>query len=405
MSESVRLAPDFARPMDFGREPPAVPAVPAIDDQTSVIAATTTWRGDLESTGSLHIHGHIEGAVEAREDIFVAEEAEVDATIHATNITIAGNVRGSVSCGGRLEVSRAAERRRSACSDHRRPRGRTGRGRDRDGHNWRRQRCPAHRAASARGARWRLNPDGYRVCGRPVWARSSMVSRLELTMRDLSTADFDWNGESASSFETASLIDRHSSFDGNFRSQRDLRVEGELKGTVSCDGTLFVAEGAALSANIDAEHVTVAGDLSGEVRCRGRFQILPSGRVRARVSTGSLVIQEGAIYEGQLEMAGLERPVPRPLRGRPAANSVSLEASAGGERPTGNGTTFIRRLGSPEAPWTLPEPDADASVAEENAARKAPPAEIRRQAESRQVYNPCQCWSHRRRVAASPSVE
>jgi cytoskeletal protein CcmA (bactofilin family) len=104
MSGPGRLTPDFALPTDYGREPPDVPPVPAIDAQTSVLAATTTWNGELESTGSLHIHGRVEGTLAAREDIFIAEEAEVDATIHATNVTIAGNVRGSVSCGAKLEV-------------------------------------------------------------------------------------------------------------------------------------------------------------------------------------------------------------------------------------------------------------------------------------------------------------
>jgi cytoskeletal protein CcmA (bactofilin family) len=169
-------------------------------------------------------------------------------------------------------------------------------------------------------------------------------------MRDLSTADFDWNDESVMNFETASLVDRHSAFDGTFRTQRDLRIEGELKGTIACDGTLFVAEGASVAASVDAEHISVAGDLSGEVRCRGRLQILPSGRVRAKVSTAALVIQEGAVYEGQLEMAGIERAVPKPLRSRASIGPVSID-SPSTERQPGNGTTFIRRLGSPETPW------------------------------------------------------
>jgi cytoskeletal protein CcmA (bactofilin family) len=175
-------------------------------------------------------------------------------------------------------------------------------------------------------------------------------------MRDLSTADLDWNDDSVASFDAASLVDRHSAFVGYFRSQRDLRVEGELKGNVTCEGTLFVSEGATIAATVEAEHVTVAGELTGEVRCRGRFQILPSGRVRARVATGSLVIQEGAIYEGQLEMAGIERSTLRPVRARSSIASVSTEAS---ERQSGNGTTYIRRLGSPESPWESPEEDAD----------------------------------------------
>ena len=173
-------------------------------------------------------------------------------------------------------------------------------------------------------------------------------------MRDLSKADLDWNSDSVESFDTASLVDRHSSFDGNFRSQRDLRVEGELKGNVICEGTLFVSEGATIAASVEAEHVTVAGELAGEIRCRGRLQILPSGRVRASVSTGSLVIQEGAIYEGQLEMAGVELSPLRPIRPRPSIASVSNDPGSA-ERLPGNSTTFIRRLGSPEAPWESPE--------------------------------------------------
>jgi cytoskeletal protein CcmA (bactofilin family) len=146
-------------------------------------------------------------------------------------------------------------------------------------------------------------------------------------MRDpASTKLVDWDDDSAVSFEAVSLVDRHSAFDGNLRAQRDLRVEGELKGNVSCDGTLFVAEGGSVTANVDAEHVSVAGDLTGEIRCRGRLQILASGRVRAQVTAGSLVVHEGAIYEGQLQMAGIEPRQPLPLRSRPAP-PASIEAA------------------------------------------------------------------------------
>ena len=169
-------------------------------------------------------------------------------------------------------------------------------------------------------------------------------------MRDPSVAKLsDWDDESPVSFEAVSLVDRHSAFDGNLRSQRDLRVEGELKGTVSCDGMFFVAEGASVAATVDAEHVTVAGDLTGEVRCRGRLQILASGRVRAQVTTGSLVIHEGAIYEGQLQMAGVELRPPLALRSRQGQTASGEAAPA--EKQLGSTTTFIRRLGSPEAPW------------------------------------------------------
>jgi cytoskeletal protein CcmA (bactofilin family) len=159
--------------------------------------------------------------------------------------------------------------------------------------------------------------------------------------------------------DSFSLIDRYSNFDGTFRSSRDLRIDGEVKGTIECQGTLLVAQGANVTAKVEAENITVAGDLNGDIRCRGRLQIMPSGRVRGKVQTETLVINEGAFYEGQLEMSSMAieaRPVtgPRPLP--PVSNSQpsgemrssrSVDAGAGG----GNSTTFIRRFGGPETPW------------------------------------------------------
>lgn len=80
------------------------PAIPAVDAQTSVVAHTTAWIGNLESSGSLHIHGRVEGSLTAREDVFVAEEGDVDATIEAATVIVAGSVRGTIHCRERFEV-------------------------------------------------------------------------------------------------------------------------------------------------------------------------------------------------------------------------------------------------------------------------------------------------------------
>lgn len=78
---------------------PYIPSQP-----TSVVAADTIWRGDMESNGDVHIHGQIQGTIMARTDIFVSEDAEADATLIANSIVIAGNVKGVIRAATRLEV-------------------------------------------------------------------------------------------------------------------------------------------------------------------------------------------------------------------------------------------------------------------------------------------------------------
>ena len=101
---------------------------------------------------------------------------------------------------------------------------------------------------------------------------------------------------------SSSYIDPDSTIEGILRTDRDLRVEGSVKGTIQCDGVLFVAEGALVDAEIDAHKIIVAGEMSGTVRCRGRLEIRSTGIVRGDVRTGALVILEGARYEGQIAM-------------------------------------------------------------------------------------------------------
>lgn len=170
--------------------------------------------------------------------------------------------------------------------------------------------------------------------------------------------------------DSYSLIDRFSNFDGTFRSNRDLRIDGEVKGTIECQGTLFVAQGATVTAKVEAEHITVAGDLNGEINCRGRLQMLSSGRVRGKVATETLVISEGAYYEGQLHMAAPEergknapRALPNPTPSLSSANSAPAPAAEpradrNAPRPANvdaaapPSSTFIRRFGGPETAWS-----------------------------------------------------
>lgn len=192
-----------------------------------------------------------------------------------------------------------------------------------------------------------------------------------MSMRSANTeysSEMDSTGQMDQTDTSYSLIDRHSVFDGTFRAQRNLRIEGEVKGTIECKGMLFVAQGANVSAKVEAESITVAGDLNGEIQCQGRLQIMPSGRVRGKVSTVTLVINEGAYYEGQLEMTPPEQRAavapPRPLTSVPPVSIASAQprqpapaAAATGE-PAGS-NTFIRRLGGPETPWEKGQGPAD----------------------------------------------
>ncbi len=106
----------------------------------------------------------------------------------------------------------------------------------------------------------------------------------------------------AQAAETYSIVDRHSVFNGSFRTTRDLRVEGTLEGEIACEGRLIIAQGARVKATITAREIEVAGELDGEVTCSGRFRITPSGSAMGKVTAASLIIEEGARFNGDFNM-------------------------------------------------------------------------------------------------------
>lgn len=83
---------------------PPVPEMPSIDSQVSVIARDTFWKGELDSDGSMHVHGRVEGTLRARDDIWIAEGAEVNANISARRVVVGGTVNGTIQATDRFEA-------------------------------------------------------------------------------------------------------------------------------------------------------------------------------------------------------------------------------------------------------------------------------------------------------------
>lgn len=110
------------------------------------------------------------------------------------------------------------------------------------------------------------------------------------------------SGPEAPAERLVSVISRNSIFDGNYATDGDVRVEGEVRGDITCKGHVLICDGATVNAKISATSVAVAGRLSGEVTCSERFEAQPTARITSQISTPRLVIQEGAVVDGEIKM-------------------------------------------------------------------------------------------------------
>lgn len=102
-----------------------------------------------------------------------------------------------------------------------------------------------------------------------------------------------------------------------------LRIDGHFKGRIRSEkGTLIVSGGGIVDADVEVATARINGTLNGDIVAAERVEFGRSARVRGNIQTPTLVIDEGAFFEGQCRMqqqkAG-SSAAPRPAESRPPA--------------------------------------------------------------------------------------
>jgi cytoskeletal protein CcmA (bactofilin family) len=110
------------------------------------------------------------------------------------------------------------------------------------------------------------------------------------------------------------FLDAGSHIEGNLHFEDTFRVDGRLTGRVDSAGDLVVGEQGEVEGDIRVGRIFISGTVKGSVQAGQRVEITSRGRVTADLDTPSLMIEDGAFFEGRCSMgkrskAADERPV------------------------------------------------------------------------------------------------
>ena len=94
---------------------------------------------------------------------------------------------------------------------------------------------------------------------------------------------------------------------GNVSGSGALIVEGKIEGNVTLEDLMTIEPGGAVVADVDVKNLTVNGKMSGNVDASDKVQISESAIVIGDIKTPRLVIEEGAHFQGSIEM---DVPIP-----------------------------------------------------------------------------------------------
>lgn len=91
-------------------------------------------------------------------------------------------------------------------------------------------------------------------------------------------------------------------YQGQLNFKGTVRIDCRFIGNITSDGKLILGKDAQLEGTVTVKELVVHGLLNGEAFVTNRTTLLQNAKVSGTLSTPALVMEEGALLQGQLVM-------------------------------------------------------------------------------------------------------
>lgn len=116
---------------------------------------------------------------------------------------------------------------------------------------------------------------------------------------------------------------------GSIETKSFIRIDGEVEGEVSTQGDVAISENGKVKLELTARNVTIAGRFEGTLEAEGKVEIKSSGVIAGSIKTNGLVIEEGAIFSGEIEMDSQSKVVKPVLESKAERRAAAKEKQVG----------------------------------------------------------------------------
>jgi len=100
-----------------------------------------------------------------------------------------------------------------------------------------------------------------------------------------------------------SFLGEGTDISGEVRFSEIMRVDASISGTIVSDqGSLLVMEKGRVKATINVGTVEVSGIVEGTITAKTAVRLHPTGRVYGDIYTPTLIIEQGALFDGKCHM-------------------------------------------------------------------------------------------------------
>jgi cytoskeletal protein CcmA (bactofilin family) len=117
--------------------------------------------------------------------------------------------------------------------------------------------------------------------------------------------------------DTNTIIGESILVKGNLEGDEDLTIQGRVEGAINLTQTLIVEPSGIVKAEVSVANVVISGVVVGNLSASDSVEITESGKMLGDIQAPRVIINEGALFKGQVDMGDLDMPRPEPSVNKP----------------------------------------------------------------------------------------
>lgn len=105
-----------------------------------------------------------------------------------------------------------------------------------------------------------------------------------------------------------SLVGTGTVVEGKIKTDGSIRIDGKIVGDLIAKANVAVGLGGVVEGNLIGKNVSLAGKVVGTVEAAEKLVLEPKSMVKGDIRAARLVVDEGAVFDGQCLMSSSSTP-------------------------------------------------------------------------------------------------
>lgn len=98
------------------------------------------------------------------------------------------------------------------------------------------------------------------------------------------------------------VIASGTSIEGQIQTEENIRLDGILKGSLSCNRRLVIGRSGQIDGSVWAREADISGIIEGDLQVEGLLVLKPGSRIGGKIIAKTIQVESGAIYNGNCKI-------------------------------------------------------------------------------------------------------